>query len=327
MSHWQNKTVLVAGGAGFIGHDLVVALLDTGAIVHVVDDYRTGQKSHLDALCAQHPERLHTHTQDISHAAALPKADTIYNLASPASPVHYQADPVGTWKSNVLGTLHLLEHAQTCNATFIQASTSEVYGDPLQHPQVESDWGNVNPVGPRACYDESKRAAETLLMDAVRVHDTDVRIGRIFNTYGPGMRAGDGRAVPNFVAQAQTGRPITIHGDGTQTRSLCYVSDTVDALLLLGSSGAARGEIFNIGNPVEMTILQIAEHVNAAFQNQSQIVFEPRPIDDPARRCPDITKAQQVLGWSPKISFADGLRRLLDGDDHSAKSAINASFA
>lgn len=317
MTIWQGKTVLVAGGAGFIGHHLVTALLDAQATVHVVDSFATGQPSRLKNLTAKNPDRLTFQRQDISTAIELPPADIIYNLASPASPAHYQADPIGTWKSNVLGTLQLLEHAERSGATLVQASTSEVYGDPLQHPQVETDWGNVNPVGPRACYDESKRAAETLLMDAVRVNDTDIRIGRIFNTYGPGMCANDGRAVPNFMAQAQAGQPLTIHGDGSQTRSLCYISDTVEALIRLGTTDTAKGEIINIGNPVEMSVLEIAERINALFGNQNQIVFEPIQADDPTRRCPDIAKAQRLLGWTPTVTFDDGLARLKATQAHS----------
>ncbi len=325
MTFWQGKTVLVAGGAGFIGHHLVGALLDAQAVVHVVDNFATGQRAHVETLTAQYPQ-LTIQTADLSTPVTLPRADIIYNLASPASPVHYQNDQIGTWKSNVLGTLQLLDHARRGNARLVQASTSEVYGDPLSHPQRETDWGNVNPVGPRACYDESKRAAETLLMDAVRVANADIRIARIFNTYGPGMNTQDGRAVPNFIAQAQAGQPLTIHGDGSQTRSLCYVSDTVDALLRLGAMDVARGEIINIGNPVEMTILQVAEQINARFNNQSPMVFAPRPVDDPARRCPDISKARRLLGWSPKVSFADGLAQLTP-DNHKARSAISASLS
>lgn len=303
--------MLVAGGAGFIGHHLVRALLKHNARVHVVDDFSTGQKARLEAIQADRKNLLTIQTHDIATSMDLPAVDIIYNLASRASPVHYQADPISTWKSNVIGTLHLLEHAIDCAATLVQASTSEVYGDPLSHPQKETDWGNVNPVGPRACYDESKRAAETLLMDAVRVNDADVRIARIFNTYGPGMNTLDGRAIPNFFAQAQSGTPLTIHGDGSQTRSFCHVSDTTQCLMRLGSVSTARGEIINIGNPVEVTVLDIAERVNAICGNRTEIVFQPRPIDDPSRRCPDISKARRILGWSPKVALDDGLKTVV----------------
>lgn len=312
MTFWQDKSVLVAGGAGFIGHHLVDALLRENAVVHVVDDYSTGDAARLDALAPSGTNQLTRMKHDITTPAMLPQADVIYNLASPASPVHYQSDPIQTWKTNVLGTLQLLEHALTCGASFVQASTSEVYGDPLSHPQKETDWGNVNPIGPRACYDESKRAAEALLMDAVRVSGADIRIARIFNTYGPGMNPEDGRAIPNFIAQARTGKPLTIHGDGKQTRSFCYVGDTVAGLVRLGMTEAARGEVFNIGNPAENTIIEIAHLVNHVFGDRSQIAFHPRPVDDPSRRCPDIGKARRILGWEPQVTLQDGLATMIE---------------
>lgn len=304
MTFWQDKTVIVAGGAGFIGQHLVQALLNAEARVHVIDDYSTGRALEVQP---RHPQQLTTQRIDICTPAKVPLADIIYNLASPASPLHYQSNPIQTWKTNVLGTLNMLEHALTCGAILVQASTSEVYGDPLSHPQKETDWGNVNPIGPRACYDESKRASEALLVDAVRTKDADIRIARIFNTYGPGMAVSDGRAIPNFAAQARAGRPLTVHGDGTQTRSFCHVSDTVDALLRLGVVDAAKGEAVNIGNPTEATILEIAQQVNAHFGNKSEIVLERRPVDDPQRRCPDISKAEHLLDWTPCIPFKDGL--------------------
>ena len=303
MNFWNNKTVLVAGGAGFVGRHLTRSLLAGGAKVDVIDDFSTGQETF--------PDQIAVHRHDIAKGGPFPKADVIFNLASPASPVHYQRDPLQTWKTNVLGTLHLLEHAQSCGATLMHASTSETYGDPLSHPQVETDWGNVNPIGPRACYDESKRAAETLLMDAARMTDADVRIARIFNTYGPGMDLGDGRAVPNFIAQARAGQPITIHGDGTQTRSFCYISDTVDGLLRLASIPDAKGEVVNIGNPAEMTVADLANHIKVAVGGNSPLVFHPRLIDDPTRRCPNIDKAKRILGWEPKVSLKDGISKTL----------------
>ncbi|MEL6684471.1 MAG: NAD-dependent epimerase/dehydratase family protein [Pseudomonadota bacterium] len=304
MTGWQEKTVAIAGGAGFIGQHLVQALLNANVRVHVIDNYSTGRRLEVQP---RRPHQLTTQEHDVCMPAAVPKADVIYNLASPASPLHYQSDPIQTWKTNVLGSMHMLDHALSCGATLVQASTSEVYGDPLSHPQKETDWGNVNPVGPRACYDEGKRAAEALLMDAVRTKNADIRIARIFNTYGPGMAVSDGRAIPNFAAQARVGAPLTIHGDGTQTRSFCHVSDTVEALLRLGMVDAAEGEVVNIGNPTEVTILDIAQQVNALFGDKSDIVFEGRPVDDPQRRCPDIGKAKQLLGWTPTMTLKDGL--------------------
>ncbi|WP_245834305.1 NAD-dependent epimerase/dehydratase family protein [Yoonia maricola] len=313
---WQNKTVVVAGGAGFIGQHLVQALLNANAHVHVIDNYSTG---HTLEVQPRHPHQLTQQQHDICDPATVPHADVIFNLASPASPLHYQSDPIQTWKTNLLGTMHMLDHVLACEGTLVQASTSEVYGDPLSHPQKETDWGNVNPIGPRACYDESKRAAETLLIDAVRTKGADIRIARIFNTYGPGMGVSDGRAIPNFAAQASEGKPITIHGDGTQTRSFCHVSDTVAALLRLGMVADAKGEVVNIGNPSEVTILEIAELVNALFGNKSEILFTPRPIDDPQRRCPDISKARRLLGWTPQTTFKDGILTLYQSDRASLR--------
>ncbi|MDZ7710071.1 MAG: GDP-mannose 4,6-dehydratase [Roseovarius sp.] len=308
---WKRKMVIVAGGAGFIGHHLVRALREAKASVHVIDNFTTGDRSRLERLRRSEGERITVQHQDIALPAVLPAADVIFNLASPASPVHYQSNPIQTWKSNVLGTLTLLDHAIGCGARLVQASTSEIYGEPLSHPQKETDWGNVNPVGPRACYDESKRAAEALLMDAVRTADADIRIARIFNTYGPGMNADDGRVIPNFIAQAQADEPLTIHGDGNQTRSFCYVSDTVDGLMRLAALDAARGEIVNLGNPHEMTIRQIATTINQKFRRADNVILRPRPADDPSRRCPDTTKARHLLAWQPTISFEQGLHRMV----------------
>lgn len=307
MTTWQGKTVVIAGGAGFIGHHLAGSLLEGGAKVHVVDNLSTGLQQNLGDLTTLYGERLTLDIQDVCQSIQLPPCDIIFNLASPASPLHYQADPIATWKSNILGTLHLLENAQRLGATMVQASTSEVYGDPISHPQAETDWGNVNPIGPRACYDESKRAAESLLMDAVRVADADIRIARLFNTYGTGMTPNDGRAIPNFIAQAEAGKQLTIFGDGTQTRSFCHVSDTVEALLRLAIAPAARGEVVNIGNPSEITILTIATKINALWKNTAGISFERAAIDDPTRRRPDIAKAKRILGWTPEVTLEAGL--------------------
>lgn len=308
MMDWQGKSVLITGGAGFVGHHLTKALLKAGAVVHVVDNLSTGHQRNIDPLTALFADQITLHVHDICQPKPdLPQCDVVFNLASPASPLHYQADPIGTWKTNVIGTLHLLEHAQRNIARLVQASTSEVYGDPLSHPQKETDWGNVNPIGPRACYDESKRAAEALLMDAVRVQNADVRIARLFNTYGAGMNINDGRAVPNFMAQAAAGKSVTVYGDGSQTRSFCYVSDTVAGLIALATIPAAKGEVINIGNPQEVTILDIAEQINILWGNSAGITFEPAAVDDPIRRRPDITKARQILGWAPKVALTDGL--------------------
>lgn len=303
MNGLKGQSALVAGGAGFIGRHLVRRLLAAGAKVSVVDDLSTGIAGDLGAVDLI--------VQDIAVPAALPPCDVIFNLASPASPPIYQRDPIQTWKSNVLGTLNLLDHAVRHNATFVQASTSEVYGNPLSHPQKEEDWGNVNPIGPRACYDESKRAAETLLMDAYRSRDADIRIARIFNTYGPGMTPADGRLIPNFIEQVRNGQPLTIYGDGMQTRSLCYVADTVAGLALLAQVAEARGEVINLGNPHELSILQIAATVREVLGADVPMAFSDLPQDDPVRRCPDIGKATRILGWKPETALADGLKRLL----------------
>ncbi|MDO6590422.1 SDR family NAD-dependent epimerase/dehydratase [Loktanella sp. D2R18] len=321
MTFWTNKSVLVAGGAGFIGTHLVRALIAQGARVNVVDNFSTGSREGV-ALLGNH--QLTVTDRDIATVGSFPQVDIIFNLASPASPPQYQADPLQTWRSNIYGTAILLDHAQQCGACFVQASTSEVYGDPLSHPQKESDWGNVNPVGPRSCYDESKRAAESLLMDAFRHSETNIRIARIFNTYGPGMAREDGRALPNFIAQAQANRALTIHGDGSQTRSFCYVSDTVDGLMRLASEPGAKGEVINIGNPHEVTIGHIAARVNAYFGNDTPIEFHPRPVDDPTRRCPDISKAQSMLGWAPQVTLDDGLAQMIVAQTDGASRSRSA---
>ena len=295
--------MLVAGGAGFIGTHLTRALLLAGADVAVVDNLSTGDP----APCA---DRLTI--ADIADLDHLPiAADVIFNLACPASPRAYQADPVQTWRTSVLGTWALARLALTAGARIVQASTSEVYGDPLEHPQVEDYHGNVALTGPRACYDEGKRAAEVLLYDLARTRGLDIRVARIFNTYGPGMARGDGRALPAFVQAALTGAPLQLQGGGTQTRSFCHVDDTVRGLMALAMSDKARGLPVNLGNPQERTIRQAAEMVLRLTASASPMVKVGAADHDPRRRCPDITRARALLGWEPRVSFEDGLRSMI----------------
>lgn len=313
---------LVAGGAGFIGSHLIDALLADGRRVICLDNLQTGRRENLRHLEREPrfelieadvinplPQRLNRHARSLSH---------IFNLACAASPPHYQADPEHTLLTNVLGTRHLLHLAREAGARFLLASTSEVYGDPEAHPQRESYWGNVNPTGPRACYDEGKRAAETLTFDFHRAGKADVRVARIFNTYGPRMRADDGRVVSNAVTQALAGEDITIYGSGDQTRSFCYVDDLVDGLLrLIGHEKDYRGPI-NLGNPNELRVKDLTDLVVEMTGTPSAIVFRPLPVDDPRRRRPDITLAQDVLGWAPRVPLAEGLRKTID---HFARAA------
>lgn len=300
------RSILVAGGAGFLGSHLCERLISEGHRVYCVDNLQTGLVENLHEL------KREARFTFIEHDVCDPlpqtlKADSIYNLACAASPLHYQADPIRTLMTCVAGTRHLLEYAVHAEATFVQASTSEVYGDPHQHPQPESYWGNVNPVGPRACYDEGKRAAETLCFDYLRLGRADVRVARIFNTYGPRMRADDGRIVSNFVTQALAGKPLTVYGTGRQTRSFCYVTDLIRGLLLLMEAKKNPGGPVNLGNPREFSVLQLAKLVRALTESRSVIAFEPLPVDDPQRRRPDITRAQELLGWAPRVPLNQGL--------------------
>lgn len=298
--------LLVTGGAGFLGSHLCRAAVHAGADVVCVDDESSGDRANVADL-ADDP---HFEFVAADVAAGLPargSVDVVLHLASTASPVHYLQRPIATLRSGSLGTLHTLELALTHSARFVLASTSEVYGDPLVHPQVESYWGNVNPIGARSCYDESKRFAEAAVMAFRREHAADAAVARIFNTYGPGMRTQDGRVVPAFIDQALRGAPLTVAGTGTQTRSLCYVSDTIDALLRLAASDIA-GPV-NIGNPHEVTVAELAERVRRAVGSESSIEHIPLPQDDPARRCPDISEATRLLGWQPKVTLDDGLAR------------------
>ncbi|MEE7503848.1 UDP-glucuronic acid decarboxylase family protein [Methylobacterium mesophilicum] len=298
--------VLVAGGAGFIGSHLIDALLADGARVTCVDSLLTGRRSNLAHLANE--ARFDFVEADVTEPLpALPRFDRVFNLACAASPPHYQADPVHTMMTSVLGTGRLLEVARDAGARFLQASTSEVYGDPERHPQQESYWGNVNPTGPRACYDEGKRSAETLTFDFERQHGLDIRVARIFNTYGPRMRADDGRVVSNVICQALAGDDITVYGNGEQTRSFCYVSDLVDGLLRLMAAETPLAGPVNLGNPRELTVGALVDLVVRMTETPSRIVRRPLPVDDPQRRRPDITRAETLLGWSPRVPLEEGL--------------------
>jgi dTDP-glucose 4,6-dehydratase len=306
----NGKRVAVLGGAGFLGSHLVERLLDDRAAVVVsVDNLLTGNEANLAGVRGQ--RRLREARQDICEPFDLEgPLDYVFNLASPASPVDYARLPLETMRVGARGTEHALELARRKNAVFFQASTSEVYGDPLVHPQSESYWGNVNPLGPRAVYDESKRYGEALVAAYARTYAMSVRIVRIFNTYGPRMRLEDGRVVPAFVAQALAGKDFTVFGDGKQTRSFCYVTDLVDGFVRLALSDVR--EPVNLGNPQEMTILEFAEAVRAAAGRGGRIVHLPLPTDDPQRRRPDIRRARELLGWEPRTSLADGLKKTID---------------
>lgn len=298
--------VLVTGGAGFLGSHLCARLLADGAEVLCVDNFYTGSRDNVAALL-RHP-RFELMRHDITFPLYI-EVDEIYNLACAASPVHYQHDPVQTTKTSVHGAINMLGLAKRVGAKILQASTSEIYGDPSRHPQSESYWGHVNPIGPRACYDEGKRCAETLCMDYRRQHHVRVKIARIFNTYGPGMHPFDGRVVSNFIMQALTGRPLTVYGDGSQTRAFCYVDDMIEALVrTMATPDDFTGPI-NLGNPDEVSVLDIARHILHLSHSHSPIVFEPLPADDPVQRRPDIHLAHTALHWQPDTTLDDGLAR------------------
>ncbi len=303
------KRVLVTGGAGFLGSHLCEQLLRSGADVLCVDNFYTGRKHNVAHLLGDSRFELLRH--DVTFPLYV-ETDEIYNLACPASPIHYQYDPVQTTKTSVHGAINMLGLAKRVKAKILQASTSEVYGDPVVHPQPEPYWGHVNPIGPRSCYDEGKRCAETLFADYRRQHGLRVKIARIFNTYGPRMHPNDGRVVSNFVLQALRGEPITVYGDGRQTRSFCYVTDLIDALpRLMDTPDDFVGPV-NLGNPEEFTILELAETTIRLTGSRSRIVFAARPQDDPAQRRPDIGLARRVLRWTPTVSLADGLMRTIE---------------
>ena len=304
-----NKRVLVTGGSGFIGSHLCESLLNQGQEVLCLDNFFTGSKENVRNLLG-HP-RFELIRHDVVEPILL-EVDQIYNLACPASLVHYQYNPIKTTKTSVLGAIHMLGLAKLVKATILQASTSEVYGDPLVHPQGEDYWGHVNPRGIRSCYDEGKRCAETLFFDYHRQHGIDIKVVRIFNTYGPRMHPQDGRVVSNFIMQALTGQDITVYGDGRQTRSFCYIDDLVTGLeRMMNHSGDFTGPV-NLGNPGEFTILELAEKVIALTGSQSKIVYQPLPQDDPMQRCPDISLAKEKLNWTPAVPLEDGLRKTID---------------
>jgi UDP-glucuronate decarboxylase len=303
------KKVLITGGAGFIGSHLCERLLNEGNDVLCVDNYFTGVKDNIAHLL-ENP-RFEIMRHDVTFPLYV-EVDEIYNLACPASPVHYQCDPVQTTKTSVHGAINMLGLAKRLRAKVFQASTSEVYGDPEVHPQHESYWGNTNPIGLRSCYDEGKRCAETLFFDYWRQHQLQIKVARIFNTYGPRMHPNDGRVVSNFIVQALQGDDITLYGDGSQTRSFCYVDDLVEAFIRIMATDDEFVGPVNIGNPGEFTILELAEKVIEFIGSKSKIVNKPLPMDDPTRRRPDITLAREKLGWEPKVELDEGLRRTAD---------------
>jgi UDP-glucuronate decarboxylase len=303
------KRALVTGGAGFLGSHLCERLLAAGHEVLCVDNFYTGTKDNISHLLSN------PHFELMRHDVTFPlyvEVDEIYNMACPASPVHYQFDPVQTTKTSVHGAINVLGLAKRVKARVFQASTSEVYGDPKVHPQTESYWGNVNPTGLRSCYDEGKRCAETLFFDYYRQHGLRIKVGRIFNTYGPRMLPDDGRVVSNFIVQALCGQPLTIYGDGSQTRSFCYVDDLIEAILRFMDTEDDFPGPLNIGNPSEFTIRELAEKVIALTGSRSQIEYKPLPADDPVQRQPDIGLAKEKLGWTPKIRLEQGLEKTVD---------------
>lgn len=300
----KRRKILVTGGAGFIGSHLIARLLEYGNEVICLDNLFTGTKRNIDKF--RDNEKFEFLRHDVTFPIYL-EVDEIYNLACPASPIHYQHDPVQTTKTSVHGAINMLGLAKRLRCPILQASTSEVYGDPTMHPQSESYWGNVNPIGPRSCYDEGKRCAETLFFDYHRQHGLEIKVARIFNTYGPNMHHADGRVVSNFIVQALLGEPITIYGDGSQTRSFCYVSDLVDGLMRLMATPSSFTGPVNLGNPNEFTILALAQKVIAMTGSSSEIVVRPLPTDDPKQRQPDISLAREHLGWDPVVQLNDGL--------------------
>ena len=313
MDRLTKKRVLVTGGAGFLGSHLCERLLRDGHEVLCVDNFFTSRKANIEHLFDHHFFELMRH--DVTFPLYV-EVDEIYNLACPASPIHYQFDPVQTTKTSVHGAINMLGLAKRVKAKILQASTSEVYGNPSVHPQTEEYWGNVNPIGPRACYDEGKRCAETLFFDYLRQHKMKIKVIRIFNTYGPRMHPNDGRVVSNFILQALQNKDITIYGDGKQTRSFCYVDDLIEGMVrMMGSPDDITGPI-NLGNTEEYSMLSLAEMIIRLTGSSSDVVFRPLPQDDPIQRKPDITKATQILGWQPVVKVEYGLQKTIDYFDH-----------
>tara|TARA_Y100000031_G_scaffold139966_1_gene167249 strand:+ start:948 stop:1916 length:969 start_codon:yes stop_codon:yes gene_type:complete len=313
----QSKRVLVTGGSGFLGSHLCEQLLNDGHEVICLDNYFTGSKENLNHISDN--KRL----EIIRHDVTLPlyiEVDEIYNLACPASPVHYQYDPIQTIKTSVVGSINMLGLSKRVGAKILQASTSEVYGDPEIHPQTEDYWGNTNPIGIRACYDEGKRCAETLFFDYYRTHKLSIKIARIFNTYGPRMHPNDGRVVSNFIVQALMGEPITIYGDGAQTRSFCFVDDLISGFIKFMNSGDDVVGPINLGNPSEITVKALAEKIHDMTNSSSKLIFKELPSNDPIRRKPDIKMAQSLLNWEPGVSLEDGLVKTIDYFNEKLKS-------
>jgi len=308
MRPYQPKRILVTGGGGFLGSHLCERLLDKGYEVICVDNFFSGSKSNIAHLLRNRNFELIRH--DIIHPLYV-EVDEIYNLACPASPIHYQYNPIKTVKTNVIGSINMLGLAKRIRAKILQASTSEIYGNPERHPQDESYWGNVNPIGPRSCYDEGKRCAETLFFDYYRQNNVRIKVVRIFNTYGPRMHPKDGRVISNFIIQALTNQPLTVYGDGSQTRSFCYVDDMIEGIMrMMETSDEVTGPI-NLGNPEETSILELAEMILKMCKSRSKIIFLPLPKDDPIRRRPDITLAKKILNWEPKVSIEEGLEKTI----------------
>jgi len=325
----DRKTILVTGGAGFLGSHLCDRLMAGGHNVICVDNFLTGRRQNVERWIG-HP-RFELKRHDVAHPLHV-EVDEIYNLACPASPIHYQYDPIQTTKTSVLGAINMLGLAKRLNCRVFQASTSEVYGDPLVHPQKEDYWGNVNPVGPRSCYDEGKRCAETLFFDYHRQHGLEIKVARIFNTYGPRMHPSDGRVVSNFIVQALNGDPITIYGDGRQTRSFCYVDDLIDGFLRLMASPASVTGPINLGNPGEFTIKDLAEIVIDMTGSSSELIHLPLPQNDPRQRKPDIALAKECLHWQPSVALREGLSRTIEyfdtllSTDHVVEAVENSAL-